>query len=92
MTIEHVTGKDAGKIMLYALSTCVWCKKTKNLLDELGVQYDYTHVDLLQDEERKNAIAAIQKWNPAGSVPTLILNDKRSILGFKENEIREALA
>ena len=92
MTIEHVTGKDAGKIMLYALSTCVWCKKTKNLLDELGVQYDYTHVDLLQGEERKNAIAAIQKWNPAGSVPTLILNDKRSILGFKENEIREALA
>jgi len=29
MAMTHVDGKNKGKIMLYALSTCVWCKKTK---------------------------------------------------------------
>ena len=35
MEINHVDGQDKGKVMLYALSTCVWCKKTKKLLDKL---------------------------------------------------------
>jgi len=33
--------------MLYALSTCVWCKKTKELLASLGVDHSYVFVDLL---------------------------------------------
>ena len=32
------------KIFLFALSTCVWCKKTKKLLDQFGVKYDYADV------------------------------------------------
>ena len=27
--------------MLYALSTCQWCHKTKVLLEELGIAFDY---------------------------------------------------
>ena len=41
MKIEHVKGENKGKITLYALSTCGWCKKTKKLLDDLGVEYHY---------------------------------------------------
>ena len=52
MSLEHVTGKDKGKIMLYALSTCIWCKKTKEFLSSVGVAYDYIYVDLLKGEER----------------------------------------
>ena len=91
MTIEHVSGKNAGKIMLYALSTCVWCRKTKNLLNTLGVQYDYIDVDLLRGEERENIISTIHKWNPSGSFPTIVINDSQCINGFQEDEIRKAL-
>jgi len=90
MAIEHVSGKDKGQIMLYALSTCVWCKKTRVLLDELGVAYDYEYVDLLQGSERDKAIEKVKKWNPSCSFPTVVINDK-CVIGFKENEIREAL-
>ena len=91
MAVEHVAGKNAGKIMLYALSTCIWCKKTRQLLTDLGVEYDYLYVDLLQGEERANAMLMVEKWNPDSSFPTMVLNDKISICGFKEKEIKEAL-
>ena len=91
MAVEHVQGKDVGKIMLYALSTCIWCKKTRQLLADLGVEYSYLYVDLLQGEERSDAMAIVEKWNPDGSFPTMVINDARVIVGFKENEIREAL-
>jgi glutaredoxin-like protein NrdH len=92
MAITHVNGKDVGHVMLYALSTCVWCGKTHKLLDELGVAYDYEYVDLLQGEEKKGAIKNVQVWNPACSFPTLVIRDKECIVGFKEDEIRKALS
>ncbi len=70
MAIEHVAGEKKGQIMLYALSTCVWCKKTKRLLDELGVAYDYEYVDLLQGSERTKVMNTVRRWNKAGSFPT----------------------
>jgi glutaredoxin-like protein NrdH len=91
MKIEHVAGKNAGKLMLYALSTCIWCRKTKQLLTDLGVEYDFVFVDLLTGADKDEAIKIITKWNPDCSFPTLVLNDKKCIVGFKETEIREAL-
>ena len=91
MTINHVAGKNKGKVMLYALSTCGWCKKTKALLNELGVEYDYTDVDLLKGEEQSAAIKEITKFNPDCNFPTLVIDNRKSIVGFKEDDIREAL-
>jgi glutaredoxin-like protein NrdH len=92
MAIVHVDGKKKGKVMLYALSTCGWCKKTKALLSELGVEYDYTDVDLLQGEEQDKVIKEIMKYNPSCNFPTMVIDDKKCIIGFKEDEIREALS
>jgi len=91
MGIEHVAGKKKGTIMLYALSTCGWCAKTKELLRTLGVEFDYTYVDLLDDKEQDEAMEQVEKWNPAGSFPTLVIDNKKSIIGFREEEIRGAL-
>ena len=52
--MQHVPGENRGKITLYALSTCGWCQKTKNFLDELGVKYSYVYVDLLEGKERES--------------------------------------
>ncbi len=91
MDVKHVEGKNMGKIMLYALSTCVWCKKTKKLLNILNVGYDYIDVDLLNEEEMKKAEEEMEKWNPLGSFPTIVINDKESINGYDEEEIRSKI-
>lgn len=89
MGIEHVSGKKKGKVMLYALSTCGWCKRTKELLREIGVEFDYTYVDLLEGKDQDEAMNTVERFNPSGSFPTLVINDKKCIVGFKEQEIRE---
>jgi glutaredoxin-like protein NrdH len=91
MALEHVSGKKVGDIKIFALSTCPWCKKVKGLLSGLGIDFYFTDVDLLAGEERDKALATVRKWNPSGSFPTIVINDSRCIVGFKENEIREAL-
>ena len=90
MNFEHVAGNDKGKIMLYALSTCIWCKKTRELLQSLGVAFDYVYVDLLKGDDRSQAIDEIKKYNPSTSFPTVVIGGK-TIIGFREKEIKEAL-
>jgi len=91
MKMEHVPGKNKGTITLYALSTCGWCAKTKDLLKELGVDHSYVFVDLLPHDELEVALQEVEKVNPAGSFPTLVIDKSRVIVGFKEKDIREAL-
>jgi glutaredoxin-like protein NrdH len=92
MRFKQVSGENRGKIVLFALSTCVWCKKTKRLLNEHGVEYFFVDVDQLQGSEKEEVFAEMKKWNPKGSFPTLVINDKECIVGFKESEIKEVIA
>jgi glutaredoxin-like protein NrdH len=77
-------------VKLYSLSTCSHCKSTKKFLSDCTVMYDFIDVDLLEGEERKAILEDVKKFNPKCSFPTIIIGDK-VIVGFKENEIREAL-
>ncbi|OGC12242.1 NrdH-redoxin [candidate division WOR-1 bacterium RIFOXYA12_FULL_52_29] len=91
LSMTVVPGKDKGKVKLYTLSTCVWCKKVKKLLNELKVAYDYVDVDLLEEEAKAEAKEEVAKFNPACSFPTLVLNDKKCIVGFDEGKINQEL-
>ncbi len=91
MEFEHIEGEDRGKIVIYALSTCGWCKKTRELLDELGVTYDYAYLDHLEGDEKETAKDEVKEWNPKCSFPTLVFGGEKCIVGFKEDEIREAI-
>jgi glutaredoxin len=77
-------------VKIYTLSTCSHCKNTKKLLNELGISYDFVDVDLLQGKEREAMIEEVRKINPSLSFPTILIGG-RLIVGFKEQEIREAL-
>jgi glutaredoxin len=78
------------KVKIFTLSTCSHCKATKRLLDECKVQYEFKDVDLLDGEERNAVLEDVKRFNPRCSFPTIIIGD-RVIVGYKEDEIREAL-
>ena len=75
---------------LYALSTCSHCKACKKLLSDCGVQYEFTDVDLLPESEKQSIIDEIRELTSRCAFPTIIIGD-RVIVGYKENEIKEAL-
>ena len=84
----HVDGKSAGEIMLYALSTCGWCKKAKEILNKLGVAYDYLNVDELNEADSAAVEEQeVKKWNPAATYPTLVINHKRAEIDFRAGKI-----
>jgi glutaredoxin len=82
---------DAKHVMFYGLSTCVWCKRTRKLLEENDVAFEFIYVDLLKGKERREAIDQVREWNQAGSFPTLVVNGERCVVGYKPDEIKEAL-
>ncbi|MEW6137720.1 MAG: glutaredoxin family protein [Thermodesulfobacteriota bacterium] len=75
---------------LYPLSTCSHCKACKRLLEECGIDYECTDVDLLEGAERENVIEEIKRISSRCAFPTLVIGDS-VIVGFRENEIRSAL-
>jgi len=75
---------------IYSLSTCSHCKAAKRFLNECSVEYNFIDVDCLKGDERKAIVADIKKINPRCSFPTIVINEK-VIVGFHENEIKEAL-
>ena len=92
MTIVHVPGRKSAHVMVYALSTCGWCAKTRKLLEEMGVAYDYEYVDHLVGADRDKAIKEVIAWNPSSSFPTIVINNEKCIVGFREDEIRKAVS
>ncbi|MBN1498830.1 MAG: glutaredoxin family protein [Spirochaetes bacterium] len=85
-----VEGTNKGEIKLYALSTCIWCKKTRQLLDDSAVEYNYVYVDELTGEEKSAVKDELKQWNPECSYPTVIING-RCIVGYDEDEITAEL-
>jgi glutaredoxin-like protein NrdH len=75
---------------LYSLSTCSHCKACKRFLGECGIEYEFTDVDLLPDEERTETIEEIKRLTERCAFPTIIIGNK-VIVGFRETEIRQAL-
>jgi len=90
--VSKVNGKrNAGNVVLFALSTCVWCKKTRNLLDSLDIDYTYIYVDLLDREDQAQVEKDIYAVSSQVTFPTIVINGKTVITGFDEQKIIKEL-
>lgn len=93
MKCERVPGsKKNHQVRIFTLSTCGWCKKTKELLKSLDIEYEYVDVDKLTGDDIETVRDEVKKYNPRASYPTIVIDEgKRIIIGFKDDEIREVL-
>jgi len=94
MKTTNVPGKNTSHtVLIFTLSTCGWCRKTKELLDDLDVAYDYIDMDKIDGIDQASARAELKKYNPRASYPTLVIDDgKLIIIGYKDQEIREVFS
>lgn len=91
MDLTHVEGENRGEVILFALSTCVWCRKTRKLLDSLGVEYSYVYVDRLSGSARTEAVEEMKRHNPVGSFPTVVVDDDTVVSGHNPEALHDAL-
>ncbi len=87
--VKRIEGKNKGDVKLYALSTCIWCGKTKKLLKDLEVEYDCIDVDLQDYDDQQEILTEMKKFNPGGGFPTMVIDEKDCIVGFDEQKIRD---
>ena len=80
----------AEQVKVFSLSTCSHCRAAKKFLGDCEIKYEFVDVDQLQGEERKAILEDVRNFNPRCSFPTIIIGDK-VIVGYRENEIKEAL-
>ena len=62
------------EVMMYTLSTCPWCRKTKQLFADRGVPFEFLDVDKLGRTERKEARDRIVELTGSLQYPVVIIN------------------
>lgn len=72
------------KVSMYTLSTCPWCKKTKEFFRNHNIPFEYIDYDLADEEERKKIINEMQEFGANGFPFVKIGNDV--IVGYKPEE------
>ncbi|MGB9776199.1 MAG: glutaredoxin family protein [Anaerolineae bacterium] len=78
-------------VLFYALSTCIWCRRARQFLETNNVAFEIVYVDLLQGAEREAVVEQVRRWNPSVSFPTLVIDNRRCIIGYRPEEMQEAL-
>lgn len=91
MNLKRSSGsRTEHRVTLFALSTCGWCRRAKELLDQNDIAYEYIFVDQTSGVEREEAVNRVRELNPRGSYPTIQI-DGEVVVGFDEERIRELL-
>lgn len=78
------------KVMLYALSTCPFCKMAKKFLESRNVPFDAVDVDLLEAQEKEQTIQKVQEISGRRAFPVIVIGET-VIVGYDELRIKEAL-
>ena len=84
---------DSGnrEVVLYALSTCAWCKMTRAFLDENEVCYECIYVDHIDGEEKEKLISFLtERLGRRPAFPTVFCGDE-FVVGFQKERLREIL-
>ena len=87
-----VPGKNnKHKVFMYAISTCSWCKRAKQFLNDNDVEYEYVDVDVCSWEDRNKIRQDIQSRGGRLAYPTLIIDNKMLLTGAPPEKLKEVL-
>lgn len=79
------------KVVLYALSTCAWCRRTERFLKNHRIEATIHYVDLLKGDEKQAMLDEISAFAPRRSFPIVVVDDREVVIGYREERLREVL-
>jgi glutaredoxin len=85
-------GGPVIKVEFFALSTCGWCRKTREWLDERRVAYQLIYLDQVSGEEKESAKGRILQFTERLSFPLIVINDGQAVIqGYQPEKFQEIL-
>ncbi|MHA1209801.1 MAG: glutaredoxin family protein [Candidatus Freyarchaeota archaeon] len=92
MDVVKVPGENKRhRVRLYALSTCIWCRRTKSFLKDNKVEYEYVDVDLCSREDREKIKNEVLEKGGRLAFPVTIIDDEKVITGYRVDKLKEVL-
>lgn len=85
------TSADTARIILYGLSFCDHCAQGRAFLEELGVDFSFTHIDRLDPEVRRPVLARFRELYGKPVVYPVLEIDGEFTFGFNEEVWAELL-
>ena len=86
-----VSGKEIGEIKVYALSTCIWCRKCKTFFDNNEVAYSYCYIDLLPQEEQDEIEEMLSEHTTIISYPVVFAEGHDVVVGYNEKKLKKII-
>jgi len=78
------------KVFMYTLSTCPWCRKTKQFFRDRNVPFDYIDYDLAAEAQQEKIVDEIQKSGVQLAFPFVKINGE-IVVGFNPERYAELL-
>lgn len=72
------------EVKMYTLSTCPWCKKTKEFFREHNIPFEYIDYDQTDDETKEKIIKEMRSHGANGFPYVKIGNN--IVIGYKPDE------
>ncbi len=63
------------RIVMYTLSSCPWCEKSKNFFIDRGIPFEYIDYDLADVDVQERIAADVAKRGYRLSFPIVIIDD-----------------
>jgi glutaredoxin len=82
--------KEKPRIMVYALSTCPWCMKTKQFLRDHKIAFNFVDYDLADEKQQEKIIEELDKLDANSGFPVIIIGTE-VIIGYQPEKISKVL-
>lgn len=79
-----------AKVFMYTLSTCPWCRKTKQFFKDKNIPFDYIDYDLQREEEQEKIVKEMERLGSGMAFPFVTIDDK-IIVGYNPQKYSELL-
>ncbi len=78
------------KVILYTLSTCPWCRKTKRFFQEKNIPFEFTDYDLADEATQERIGSEMLKYTDHIAFPFVKIDDK-VVIGYNPEKFEELL-
>ena len=78
------------EVYVYALSTCPWCRKTRQWLDDNKIPYEAVDVDKLPDDEQDAVADKAFELSGGRRYPVVVIHGE-VVVGFSPDKFLEHL-
>lgn len=83
--VSKTGARNNHEIMVYALSTCGFCKRAMAFLEANGFSYTYLYVDLIPVDVKNTIKQELkERFRESVAFPFAVIDEKQHLVGFIE--------